>query len=49
LGDGKLVLTFRRLADGDVTPFRNVLVEFLIAVADISWQWLFLRREENGI
>ena len=32
---------FTRLADGDIPPFVDVSIEFLLSVTNVSWCWLF--------
>ena len=32
---------FTRLANGDIPPFVDVSIEFLLSVTNVSWCWLF--------
>ena len=40
LGDWGLVLSFGRLANRNLASLGNILVEFAVAIADISWKRL---------
>ena len=40
LAYGRIISVFCCLADGDMSTFVDVAIEFLLSVANVSWCWL---------